>query len=79
MYCSCWDESNRFFNIVSYYTSTDSMKSLAYSLDSTVGVFGWKYIGESSTYHPNRQLSKIMFYFPMIKGMVYYVLLLLYL
>ncbi|WP_153846585.1 toxin-antitoxin system YwqK family antitoxin [Sphingobacterium paramultivorum] len=53
------DESNRFFNIVSYYTDTDSMKSFAYSRDSTVGVFGWKYIGESTTYYPNGQLKSL--------------------
>ncbi|QQT62789.1 MULTISPECIES: hypothetical protein [Sphingobacterium] len=53
------DESNRFFNIVSYYTATDSMKSFAYSRDSTVGVFGWKYVGESTTYHPNGQLKSL--------------------
>jgi len=53
------DEPNRFFNIVSYYTATDSMKSFAYSRDSTVGVFGWKYVGESTTYHPNGQLKSL--------------------
>ncbi|KKO91104.1 hypothetical protein AAW12_12740 [Sphingobacterium sp. Ag1] len=53
------DEPNRFFNIVSYYTATDSMKSFAYSRDSTAGVFGWKYVGESTTYHPNGQLKSL--------------------
>lgn len=35
------------------------MKSFAYSRDSTVGVFGWKYIGESTTYYPNGQLKSL--------------------
>ena len=53
------DDSSRLFNIVSYYTDTDSMKSFAYSLDSTVGVFGWKYVGESTVYYPNGQLKSL--------------------
>ena len=53
------DESNRFFNLVSYYTETDSMKSFAYSRDSTAGFFGWKYVGESTVYYPNGQLKSL--------------------
>lgn len=53
------DDSSRLFNIVSYYTDTDSMKSFAYSRDSEVGVFGWKYVGESTVYYPNGQLKSL--------------------
>lgn len=53
------DESSRFFNIVSYYTDTDSIKSFAYSRDSTVGFFGWNYVGESTVYYPNGQLKSL--------------------
>lgn len=53
------DDSNRLFNIVSYYTETDSMKSFAYSRDSIVGFFGWKYVGESTAYYPNGQLKSL--------------------
>ncbi len=53
------DEGNRFFNIVSYYSDTDSIKSFAYSRDSTVGFFGWKYVGESTVYYPNGQLKSL--------------------
>ncbi|MGJ1189391.1 toxin-antitoxin system YwqK family antitoxin [Sphingobacterium siyangense] len=53
------NDSDRFFNIVSYYTDTDSMKSFAYSPDSKAGVLGWKYVGESTTYYPNGQLKSL--------------------
>jgi len=52
------DESNGFFNIVSYYIAT-AIKSLAYSRDSTVGIFGWKYVGESTVYYPDGQLKSL--------------------
>ncbi|WP_333864898.1 hypothetical protein [Sphingobacterium sp.] len=53
------DDSRRLFNIVGYYTDTDSMKSFAYSRDSTVGFFGWKYVGESTVYYPHGQLKSV--------------------
>lgn len=53
------NDLNRLFNIVSYYTETDSIKSFAYSRDSTVGFFGWKYVGESTVYYPNGQLKSL--------------------
>jgi len=53
------DETDKVFNVVDYYTDTDSVKSFAYSRDSTASVFGWRYVGELTTYYPNGQLKSL--------------------
>lgn len=56
---SIGNDSEKLFNIVSYYADTDSMKSFGYSRDSTASRIGWKYIGDFTTYYPNGQLKSL--------------------